>query len=159
MSVEAEDLIRRLQLSPHPEGGWYRELFRSKVRVAADGGVRSGLTTIYYLLERNQLSRWHVVTAAEIWHFYAGAPLELLTYDPATRDLTRTLLGSLVEGHQAVGIVEADVWQAARSTGAYSLIGCSVGPGFDFADFQFISALPDYQAHFTGELRAHQGLI
>ncbi len=158
-SEEPVHLIQRLQLQPHPEGGWFREVFRSKVRVEVDAGERSGLTTIYYLLERNQLSRWHVVKSAEVWHFYAGAPLELLTYDPASRGCTRTVLSSLGEGYQPLGIVEAGIWQAARSTGSHSLIGCSVGPGFEFADFQFVTALPDYQSHFTGELSAHRDLL
>ncbi len=158
-SEEAANLIQRLKLQPHPEGGWYREIFRSKTRVGTAAGTRSGLTTIYYLLERSQLSRWHVVAAAEAWHFYAGAPLELLTYDPASRDCTHTMLGLLADGHQAVGIVEAGIWQAARSTGSYSLVGCSVGPGFEFADFQFISTLADYQSHFVDALSAHRDLL
>src|SRR6202007_3242805 len=121
----------------HPEGGWYREIYRSATRVETARGSRSALTTIYYLLEQNQLSRWHVVQADELWHFYCGAPLELLEYDPVARRLGRHVLGH-VAGHavgHAVGdgtsdvvgggasnaapvaVIPTGVWQAARSLG------------------------------------------
>ncbi len=147
----ASDLIASLALQPHPEGGWYRELHRSAMRVETPRGMRSALTTIYYLLEQHQVSRWHVVAADEIWHFYSGAPLELLAYDPAARKLTRQRLAPPGAG-APVGIVDAGVWQAARSLGAYSLVGCSVGPGFEFDDFRLVAALAEHAAHFTGEL-------
>jgi predicted cupin superfamily sugar epimerase len=155
----ASALIQRLQLQPHPEGGWYREVHRSAERVNTAKGARSALTTIYYLLERKQLSRWHVVSSDEVWHFYAGAPLELLAYDPVSRNLTRHVLAQPDAAHEPVGIIPAGVWQAARSLGEYSLVGCSVGPGFDFADFRFVSALPDHAVHFTGELTLYAGLL
>jgi predicted cupin superfamily sugar epimerase len=140
------ELISRLGLQPHPEGGWYREIYRSPTRVATARGPRSALTTIYYLLEQNQLSRWHVVQADELWHFYAGSPLELLEYAPTTRKLTRHVLGHVGEG-------------AARSLGEYSLVGCTVGPGFEFADFQFISDLPSHADHFKGDLAPFAALL
>ena len=92
-SRRAVDLIAQLALQPHPEGGWYREIYRSPVVVQTARGSRSALTTIYYLLESTQLSRWHVVQADELWHFYAGAPLELLAYTPGTRAFERRILG------------------------------------------------------------------
>jgi predicted cupin superfamily sugar epimerase len=150
----AAELIARLALRPHPEGGWYREIHRSATRVDTARGSRSALTTIYYLLERGQLSRWHVVQADEIWHFYAGQPLELLEYDPAARRLTRHVLDTT-----SVSIIPTRSWQAARSLGAYSLVGCTVGPGFEFADFQFVSDLPSHADHFNGELAPHAGLL
>ncbi len=85
----AADLIARLGLKPHPEGGWFREVHRATDRVETARGSRSALTTIYYLLEKEQISRWHVVESDEIWHFYAGAPLELLVYDPLHAPLER----------------------------------------------------------------------
>jgi predicted cupin superfamily sugar epimerase len=155
----AASLIGRLHLKPHPEGGWYREIHRAAERVNTDRGPRAALTTIYYLLEREQLSRWHVVESDEVWHFYAGAPLELLRYNPYTRVYEHTVLGPASSGQEPVGIVSARTWQAARSLGAYSLVGCNVGPGFEFADFRFVSALPDHLAHFTGEMSQHSSLL
>jgi predicted cupin superfamily sugar epimerase len=151
---QAQDLIGKLALQPHPEGGWYREIYRSPTRVDTARGSRSAITTIYYLLERHQLSRWHVVQADELWHFYAGAPLELLEYDPTTRELVRHQLGET-----SVVAIPSGVWQAARSTGEYSLVGCTVGPGFEFADFQFTSDLPSHTDHFKGELAPFAGLL
>jgi len=153
--VSARSLIERLGLQPHPEGGWYREIFRSPVRVQTPRGERSAITTIYYLLEAGQLSRWHVVQADEIWHFYGGSPLELLDYQPERRELTRTVLDSA----NAVGVIAVNEWQAARSLGGFSLVGCTVGPGFDFADFRFVTDLPDHAAHFKSELARHQDLL
>jgi predicted cupin superfamily sugar epimerase len=150
----ASGLIDKLALQPHPEGGWYREIYRSPTRVETARGSRSAITTIYYLLERHQLSRWHVVQADELWHFYAGAPLELLEYDPTTRTLTRHELSET-----SVGVIPAGVWQAARSLGEYSLVGCTVGPGFEFADFQFTSDLPSHADHFKGDLAAFASLL
>jgi predicted cupin superfamily sugar epimerase len=153
------ELVSRLALQPHPEGGWYREIYRSPTRVDTDRGRRSALTTIYYLLEQNQLSRWHVVQADELWHFYAGSPLELLEYAPTTRKLTRHVLGHVGEGATPVAVIPAGVWQAARSLGEYSLVGCTVGPGFEFADFQFISDLPSHADHFKGDLAPFAALL
>ncbi len=141
------ELIQRLALQPHPEGGWYREIYRSPTRIDTPRGPRSAITTIYYLLEQHQLSRWHVVQADEIWHFYAGAPLELLGYSPRLRKLTRHRLGDTL-----VEVIPAGVWQAARPLGEYSLVGCTVGPGFEFADFQFVSDLPGEAHHFRDEM-------
>jgi predicted cupin superfamily sugar epimerase len=172
-SVRAADLVSKLALQPHPEGGWYREIYRSATRVESARGSRSALTTIYYLLEQNQLSRWHVVQADELWHFYAGAPLELLGYDPAGRELTRSVLGNVDQATGATGVAGAagnapptsvaviptQVWQAARSLGEYSLVGCTVGPGFEFADFQFVADLAAHAAHFKGELAPFTDLL
>src|SRR5262245_13809769 len=152
MSGDAQRLIERLGLAPHPEGGWYRQVHRSAIRVQAPGGERAALTTIYYLLERDQLSRWHVVDADEVWHFYAGAPLELFIYYPQTQQLSRRELGSPAAERDAIAVVPSDAWQAARSTGEYSLVGCTVGPGFEFGGFRFVSDLRDHAGHFEGHL-------
>jgi uncharacterized protein len=157
--MEARELIDRLCLLPHPEGGWYREIYRSRERVQTRRGLRSALTTIHYLLEQRQLSRWHVVESAEIWHFHAGMPLELLAYDPGTRRLVRHMLGDVREGHESVTVIEAGIWQAARSCGEFSLVGCTVGPGFEFEDFRFVAALADHSAHFIGELAQTADLL
>src|ERR1700756_1355004 len=104
--MSAPDLVDELSLLPHPEGGWYREIYRARERVQTRRGLRSALTTIHYLLEDRQLSRWHVVESAEVWHFYSGAPLELLSYDPVTRTLVRHVLGDVSQGNETVAVIE-----------------------------------------------------
>jgi uncharacterized protein len=148
--MKARDLVEKLALQSHPEGGWYREIHRSSTRVRAERGARSALTTIYYLLEQQQLSRWHVVESDEVWHFYAGAPLDLLEFDPATSRLVEHVLGDVRQGNESVAVIPPGAWQAARSRGDYSLVGCTVGPGFEFEDFRFVKALPAHEAHFSG---------
>jgi len=157
--MNARALVEKLSLLPHPEGGWYREIYRSPERVQTRRGLRSAVTTIHYLLEREQLSRWHAVEADEIWHFYGGAPLELIGYDPATRRLERHVLGDVREGNETVAVIPARLWQAARSLGEYSLVGCTVGPGFEFEDFRFVAALSGHETHFTGELARYGNLL
>jgi len=157
--MNAQSLIARLQLQPHPEGGWFREFHRAAEKVTTPRGSRSALTTIYYLLERHQLSRWHVVQSEEIWHFYAGAPLELVVYDPATRVCKPSVLDTPANEREPVGIVRAGEWQAARSLGDYSLVGCNVGPGFEFKDFQFVSALAGHERPFNDELARYLDLL
>jgi predicted cupin superfamily sugar epimerase len=155
----AARLIDRLKLGAHPEGGWYREVHRAAERVETARGSRSALTTIYYLLERQQKSRWHVVGSEEVWHFYAGAPLELLTYSSRTGAFRRHILESPGPEREPMGIVPAGVWQAARTLGEYSLVGCNVGPGFEFADFQLVSAVAGHDTHFTGDLARYAELL
>ncbi len=142
MHPRAAELIGLLQLQPHPEGGFYREIFRSASDVApADGrGARSALTTIYFLLVGGTWSRWHRVTSDEVWHFYEGDPLELLEITDAHDEFLRHRLGAIGTGAQApVHTIRAGRWQAARPLGDYVLVGCTVGPGFDFADFQLLA--------------------
>ena len=157
--VPARDLIESLALRPHPEGGWYREIYRSRMRVAGPSGARTALTTIYYLLERGAKSRWHIVAADEIWHFYHGAPLELFGYDPQSQVSTRQVLDAPTEGREPVAILPAGIWQAARTLGDYSLVGCSVAPGFEFADFKLIAELAHHEPHFAGPLKALRDLL
>ena len=137
MPDRARRLIAELGLAPHPEGGHFREVFRSPETVApADGrGVRSALTTIYFLLRAGERSRLHRVASDECWHFYEGDPLELYWVD-GDGPLRRHVLGPAEGEARPVAVVPAGAWQAARTTGAYTLVGCSVGPGFDFADFE-----------------------
>lgn len=137
----AAELIALLGLEPHPEGGFYREVFRSASRVALDGrGERSALTTIYFLLPAGAQSRWHRVDSDEVWHFYEGDPLELLELDASGTTLARHRLGPIGEGNAApVRTIPAGAWQAARPLGAYALVGCTVGPGFEFADFRMLA--------------------
>lgn len=142
MHQRVQVLIETLRLRPHPEGGWYRETFRSPrpVRREADGAVRSGLTTIFFLLAADGISRWHRVRSDEAWHHYEGAPLELLSFAPDGTQATTVRLGA--DAASRMHVVPASWWQAARPCGDYALVGCSVGPGFDFADFALLGDLP-----------------
>jgi predicted cupin superfamily sugar epimerase len=142
MHPRAAELIAELRLQPHPEGGFYREIFRSRTPVTpTDGrGERASLTTIHFLLTSETVSRWHRVSSDEVWNLYEGGPLELIELDVAARQLTRHVLGALDGGASTpVHVVAAGQWQAARSLGDYALMGCTVGPGFDFADFELMS--------------------
>ena len=148
-----------MNLEPHPEGGWYRELYRSPLRVGASQGERAAITSIYYLLEAHQVSRWHVVAADEIWHHYAGAPLELFAYAPRLHQLRRQMLAPAGVSEGPVAVIEAGIWQAARSAGEYSLLGCTVAPGFEFADFRFVKSLPQHASHFESVLHGLEDLL
>lgn len=161
MTLAARTLIDRLGLEPHPEGGWFREIYRSDQDVArADGVTRSAATLIHFLLATGEVSRWHVVSADEVWHFYEGSPLELLVYDPASRALATVRLGTLDEDRCVRNhVVPRGHWQAARSLGDYSLVGCSVAPGFLFDDFRFVADLSDHDAHFRGVLEDTSSLL
>src|SRR5262245_39680114 len=141
MSERVDDLIRALDLAPHPEGGYYREIWRGALRVQPpDGrGDRAALTSIYFLLPLDAISRWHRVRSDEVWHHYEGAPLELLLVPPGQNRLERARLGPLDAGQQPVHCVPATAGQAARPLGSYAMVGCTVGPGFEFSDFELLS--------------------
>lgn len=142
MHPRAAELIATLELRPHPEGGFYREIFRSPTQVnPVDGrGPRAALTTIYFLLPEGSISRWHRVISDEVWHLYEGGPLELLELSESGHALRRHRLGPLDGGEQTpVRTIPAGSWQAARPLGGYALVGCTVGPGFDFADFSMLA--------------------
>jgi uncharacterized protein len=131
------ELITSLGLTAHPEGGYYSEVYRSPAYVKPPDGrnPRPALTTIYFLLPRGQVSRWHRVLSDEVWHFYEGSPLDLWMTSGAIGQIQRHRLGPVQEGQQPVVVVPAGWWQAAKPTGSYALAGCTVGPGFDFRDF------------------------
>jgi len=133
--VTAQEIITLLGLERHPEGGWYRQTFADD-----RGGGRPASTVIYYLLEGQDVSAWHRVDALEVWHWYAGAPLELsLSADGRQRE--QLLLGNdLAGGQRPQGIVPRDCWQSARSLGAWTLVGCTVAPGFLFSGFELAPA-------------------
>ena len=129
---DAAQIIDRLALKPHPEGGWFRETWRHD----AGPGVRGAGTAILFLLQRGEKSAWHRVDAAEIWHFYAGSPLKLAqAADPLA--VTDAVLGpDVLAGQMPQLIVPAHVWQAAESLGDWTLVGCTVSPAFEFAGFE-----------------------
>jgi predicted cupin superfamily sugar epimerase len=128
----AADIITRLALQPHPEGGHYRETFRD-TRLDLNG--RSLSTAIYFLLARGERSHWHRIDAAEVWHYYAGDPLLLHIADGDGRRSIR-LGATLAAGEVPQAVVPAQAWQAAESAGNWTLVGCTVAPGFDFATFE-----------------------
>lgn len=130
--MTAAEIIRILDLRPHPEGGHYRETFRDP---ATAGNGRSASTAIYFLLRAGEISRWHRVDAAEVWHWYAGASLSLAIVESGTRRDVR--LGTdLAAGERPQAVVPAHAWQQAQSLGAWTLVGCTVAPGFEFAGFE-----------------------
>jgi uncharacterized protein len=136
----AAEIIRLLDLEPHPEGGHYRQTFRDSQTV---DGVRAVSTAIYFLLARGERSHWHRVDAVEIWHWHAGAPLELEIKAANERRELIVLGNDLAAGERPQGIVPAHAWQAARSLGDWTLVGCTVAPGFEFATFEL--APPDWE--------------
>ena len=135
--MTADQIIDLLALTPHPEGGWYRQTWQ------AEGEGRASGTCIYFLLKSGESSHWHRVDAAEIWHFYAGASLILSVAETEVGPANDLLLGpDLTAGQRPQHIVPPHHWQAARSTGDWTLVGCTVSPGFQFEGFEL--APPDF---------------
>lgn len=129
--MTADQIIAELRLAPHPEGGWYRQTW------VAEGPGRPAGTCIYYLLKAGERSHWHRVDATEIWHFYAGAPLVLALSETARGPASEHLLGpDIGAGQRPQIIVPRRHWQAAHATGTYTLVGCTVSPGFQFDGFE-----------------------
>ena len=134
MSLAAADIVRLLDLAPHPEGGHFRETFRD---VRRNESGRAASTAIYFLLARGERSHWHRIDAVEVWHFYAGAPLRLEIAADEAAELTVTTLGpDLARGERPQAIVPASAWQCAETTGDWTLVGCTVAPAFEFAKFE-----------------------
>ncbi|MEM7731456.1 MAG: cupin domain-containing protein [Pseudomonadota bacterium] len=133
--MDAGRIIAALELKPHPEGGFFRETWR------AEGDGRAAGTAIYFLLQAGQINRWHRVDAAEIWHFYAGAPLFLRMAEAGEGPAERHVLGpDLAAGQRSQVIIPPGWWQraecASTQTGAFTLVGCTVSPGFEFDRFE-----------------------
>ena len=131
MATDPQQLINILNLKPHPEGGHYAEIFRA----SAAEGERSAMTSIYYLLCEGERSTWHRIDATEIWHYYAGAPLTLWLGEDGTEQ-SYVLGNDIAASQQPQIIVPPHVWQAAESKGAWTLVGCTVAPGFEFSGFE-----------------------
>jgi hypothetical protein len=131
-TLTAQDVIRLLDLKPHPEGGHFRETFRDPRAVE---GARAASTAIYFLLKRGERSHWHWVDAVEAWHWHAGAALALGIHDGQATTTLR-LGPDLAGGERPQAIVPARAWQAAESLGDWTLVGCTVAPGFQFSGFQ-----------------------
>lgn len=154
MNGRVRFLIENLNLKPHPEGGYYREVFRSgRLVVPSDHrACRNALTAIYFLLEAGQFSRWHCVLSDEVWCHLEGDPLRLISFDIEEKRLTEIELGRLSAPERfPMHVIPAGVWQAAEPLGEYALVGCYVGPGFDFHDFR-LAANDVYAARVIREL-------
>jgi len=130
--LTADEVIAHLKLEPHPEGGWYRETFRDE----SGHTGRPHSTAILFLLKAGEVSRWHRVDVAEMWHWYGGAPLMLEVADESGTRHEYRLGPDIIAGEHPQGLVPARAWQSARSLGAWTLMGCTVAPGFDFAGFE-----------------------
>ena len=136
MYKKSSEIINQFKLLPHPEGGWYREILRSESYVIrTDGKKRNNITGIYYLLCKNEISTWHRVKSAdEIWIYLQGAPLDLWCVDSGNKEV-RTLK---LDSNNPIAMITSGYWQAAKSSGAFTLASCCVGPGFDFSDFEML---------------------
>jgi predicted cupin superfamily sugar epimerase len=144
LSGRAAELVQTLQLQPHPEGGFYREVFRSaaSVQPADTRPLRSALTTIDFLLARGQFSAWHRVASDEVWHLLEGGPLRLWLMPPEGGAVSSVELGAADATRAPRHVVPARWWQAAEPLGDFAYVGATVGPGFDFADFSFLRGEP-----------------
>jgi predicted cupin superfamily sugar epimerase len=146
MHPRASELLGELNMRPHPEGGHYVELYRSasRIEVPERNVERSAITAIYFLLADGEFSRWHRVMSDELWHYHEGDAIELGMFDH--NGLRRVGLGPASRVRRPSAIVPAGTWQTARTTGAYTLVTCTVGPGFEFTDFTLASDHPDEAA-------------
>lgn len=137
--MQPQEIIEALSMQRHPEGGWYVQTFRDE-----HGGPRGHSTAIYYLLQAGERSHWHKVRdAAEVWHYHAGAPLALHRSADGKASETIVLGIDLLKGERPQAIIPADWWQSAESLGDFTLVGCTVAPGFEFASFEM--APPDWK--------------
>ena len=162
LAPRVAELIRTLELAPHPEGGYYREIWRAPLPVEpADGrGQRAALTVIYFLLPGGAVSRWHRVRSDEVWQHVEGAPLELLQLRPDEWRLHRSRLGSPATDQQTpLHCVPAGWWQAARCLGSYTLVSCAVAPGFEFADFELLAERAELAAELGRALPEAVGFL
>lgn len=137
--ITAAEIISLLDLAPHPEGGWFKETFRDEP--GPDGRARS--TSIFFLLQAGEESAWHRIDAVEVWHFYDGAPLALKLAREGGSAITVRLGKELEAGETPQVVIPAGAWQSAASTGDWTLVGCTVAPGFDFSGFEM--ALPGWE--------------
>jgi predicted cupin superfamily sugar epimerase len=143
--LSADEVIARLGLAPHPEGGHFRETFRD----ATEHGERAASTAIYFLLKAGEHSHWHRIDAVEIWHFYAGDAL-LLEVSPPSGPRSSVHLGTRIEKDEhPQAVVPKGHWQRARSLGAWTLVGCTVAPGFMFESFTL--AAPDFSPETSSQ--------
>jgi len=145
MNPRVSKLINLLDLEPHVGGGYIREIFRSKnlVHLLGNQVERKALTTIYYLLGAGEFDSWHRLDSDEVWHYYEGATLELLWIKQGEEKYTRCLIGEIDDSTKPIAIVPGGCWQMARTTGEYTLVGCTMGPGFEYEGYQLLRDNPE----------------
>ena len=130
--MTADQIIKFLQLQPHPEGGWYKQTWKSEDTLS---GRASG-TSIYFLLKAGEISHWHKIDSVEIWHYYDGSPLILRIANEGNNEIATKILGpNLAKSQSPQILVNKNLWQSAETTGDYTLVGCTVSPGFEFSKF------------------------
>ena len=130
--MTAAQIIKFLQLQPHPEGGWYKQTWKSEDTLS---GRASG-TSIYFLLKAGEISHWHKIDSVEIWHYYDGSPLILRIATEDNNEIATKILGpNLAKSQSPQILVNKNLWQSAETTGDYTLVGCTVSPGFEFSKF------------------------
>jgi len=154
-----EKLVEILGLQPHPEGGFYKETYRSEGEIALDGelgilGERNYSTAIYFLLVKNSFSAWHRIKQDEAWHFYEGSPVRVHSISPKGKYEYFDLGNDFDSGQKPQYVVPGSYWFASETLGDYSLVGCTVAPGFDFEDFDLAD-----RTKLTELFPAHQPLI
>jgi hypothetical protein len=156
LSNRVDELVRLLGLGEHVEGGWFREQFRSRRMVRTDDGrsERWAGSSIYYLLRAGEVSRWHRVASDEVWHWYEGSPVELHLLDAQLTRHKMEILGAADTSSRPQRVAPAGCWQAARCTGEYALMGCTVSPGFEYSDFRLLSDMPLQAERVTREFPA-----
>ncbi len=146
MDPTAQRLIDDLQLAPHPEGGYFRRVYESALTLVHGGYGRPALTAIQFLLPQGETSRWHRVDADETWHWQDGGPLELQEFDVESGRLRTVRLDSVASGGVAMHVVRAGRWQAARPLSAFTLVACTVAPGFVWEGFTLLESGSDVEA-------------
>lgn len=158
MIEKVKDLIFKYKLQRHPEGGYFAETYRSEkiVESPVNGQQRSAVTDIYFLLSKGEISRFHKVRHDEIWHFYEGAPMQIIKYDGA--NISEDLIGPDCPGGYK-SVVPGGVYQAAVPKGEYCLAGCTVAPGFDFTDFYFLADFPEEVKNLQVNFSQYQHLL
>ena len=130
--MTADQIIKFLQLQPHPEGGWYKQTWKSEDTLS---GRASG-TSIYFLLKAGEISHWHKIDSVEIWHYYDGSPLILRIANEDNNEIATKILGpNLAKSQSPQILVNKNLWQSAETTGDYTLVGCTVSPGFEISKF------------------------
>lgn len=144
-----DEIIKLLDLHPHPEGGCFREVFRD-----ASDGPRDHSTAIYYLLRAGEHSNWHRINDSEMWHFYAGEPLELTFVEPGIGIREHVLGNDFAAGQRPLIVVPKGAWQKARPLGSFTLVGCTVAPGFEFEDLEI--APPGWEPPSTAQDEGHR---
>jgi predicted cupin superfamily sugar epimerase len=145
MNSRLVELINLLELDPHVGGGYIREIFRSTnfIHLPGNQEERSALTTTYYLLRAGEYDCWHRLEGNEVWHYHEGATLELFWIEQGGDKYTHRLVGEIGELSRPIAVVPGGCWQMSRTTGEYTLMGCTMGPGFEYEDYQLLRDYPE----------------